>query len=94
MSDQDKIASVLVGWLAEHGYPVAGQGTPALVPVDWLRGELVKVRAGNPSKGNGVETRRWNRSLDEVSRVLDDFERRTPAPSAPVHETEERGETP
>lgn len=74
--DQDAIAEVLNDWLAERGYPVAGRGEQTLVSLDWLRGELVKIRAGNPSKGAGVETRRWNRAVSEMSRVLDDFERR------------------
>jgi hypothetical protein len=81
MSDQDKIAAVLNDWLSEHGYPTAGLGRNALVSVGWLRGELAKIRAGNPSKGTAVESRRWNRAVDEVVRVLDDFERRGPTPT-------------
>jgi hypothetical protein len=78
VNEQDVVASVLTDWLAEHGYPVAGAaGTETLVPIDWLRGELIKIRGGNPSKGTATATRRWNRAVDEVSRLLDDFERRT-----------------
>lgn len=93
-SPQDKVAAVLVEWLAERGYPVAGvEGTRTLVSVDWLRGELVKIRAGNPSKGsNAAVTRRWNRAVDEVDRVLDDLERRGPAePATPTTTEPEEG---
>ena len=67
----DVIAQVLTQWLADRGYPVAGLETPTLVSVEWLFGELAKVREGNPSPDlRTTPGKRWNDAVSLMERVL------------------------